>query len=220
MDGPGVRARADASEELSAHGQASPGTFSQPPGMRRNSTPPMHRSPSFRCSASVDFAAAARASFSACSRRTRICARKASRSGSRVAVGGSAGLVVTGDAAGASNLEFQASPVFKCSQIPAPAMPSSRTAHIPSHGNSQRVRGIGCRYSGRSRSIRPPKASCAHCSRGVGAAPLRKRLTRAGGVSAPVLVGLPQVARRLAQPSPPMTAVSGAVPRHRRGSPR
>ncbi len=165
MDGSGVRASAGAPEELSAHGQVSPGTFSQPPGMRRKTTPPTHRSPSFRCSASIHLAAAAwrsfisarRASFSACSRRTRICARKASRSGSRVAVVGSATLVVTGDAAGALNRADQASPVFKCSQIPAPAMPSSRTAHMPSHGNSQRVRGMGCRYSGRSRSIRPPR---------------------------------------------------------------
>lgn len=165
MDGSGVRASAGAPEELSAHGQFAPGTFSQPPGMRRNITPLMHRSPSFRSFASMPLCTAAwrvrisarRASFSACSRRMRICERKASRSGSGVTVGVSAASFATADAAGALNRAFQASPVFRCSQIPAPAMPSSRTAHMPSHGNSHRWRGIGCRYSGRSRSIRPPR---------------------------------------------------------------
>lgn len=47
-----------------------------------------------------------------------------------------------------------------------------------------------------------PKASCAHCSRGVGAEPLRKRLTRAGEASAPVLAGHPPQDRRQGQPSP------------------
>lgn len=43
----------------------------------------------------------------------------------------------------------------------------------------QRFRSIGGRYSGRSRSIRPPITSRLHCTGGVGAAPLRKRFTRA-----------------------------------------
>ncbi len=42
MDGSAF-APAGAPEELNAHGQVSPGMFSQPPGMRRNATPPMQR---------------------------------------------------------------------------------------------------------------------------------------------------------------------------------
>lgn len=168
---------------------------------------------------SLSLASVNLASTSARSRRALISVMNASFS----AVVGCAVTYGWGAADGGSwlwNRAFQASSVFRCSQIPAPAMPSNRTAHRPSHGNSQRVRGMGCRYSGRSRSIRPPKASCAHSSRGVGAAPLRKRLTRADGASAPVPAGLLLAARRRGQSSPPMTAFPGDVPRHQRGSRR
>ncbi len=201
MDGSGVRASAVAPEGLRTHGQVSPGTFSQPPGIRRNRTPPMQRT-SLRCCCSLR---------SACSRRTRIAAIFACNSGSGSVCGAGIGAIVVGGVDGALKRAFQASPVFRCSQIPAPAIPSSSTAHRPIHGNSQRGFGSSDRYSGRSRSIRPPKASCAHSSRGVGAAPLRKRLTRAGEVWAPVPTGLPPLDRRQGQPSPWTTAV-GAVP--------
>lgn len=203
MDGSVVRARARP-QGVAYQGQVALGTFSHPPGIRRNATPPLQRNSS-RWRVASRFA-----SRSAHSRRMRIWAIMASRLGSASVFGGSAGMadvVVTDDAGGALNRVFQASPVLTCSQIPAPAMPSSRTAHKPSQGNSQRVRGMDSRYSGRSRSIRPPKASCAHCSRGVGAPPLRERFTRAGVVSAPVPAGLLSVARRWGQPSPSPNAV-------------
>lgn len=166
MDGPGVRARAKP-QGVDDQGQGAPGTFSHPPGIRRNAIPLMQRYSSLF--AGLDRPAAARsaatslsltsvhfASISARSRRALISAMNASFS----AVVGCVvtdGWATTDGGSWLWNRAFQASPVFKCSQIPAPAMPSSRTAHMPSHGNSQRVRGMGCRYSGRSRSIRPPR---------------------------------------------------------------
>lgn len=146
MDGSGVRASAGAPEELNAHGQVSPGMFSQPPGIRRNATPSMQRVSARRCFASR----------SACSRRARISASSACRSA--IGSGWAAFATLAGGvgAGSAWKRALQASPVLRCSQIPAPAMPNSSTAHRPSQGNSQRVRRMGCRYSGRSRSIRPP----------------------------------------------------------------
>lgn len=128
MDGSGVRASAGAPEELSRHGQVSPGTFSQPPGIRRNRTPPMQRiSPRCCCSRR-----------SACSRYMRIWAIFASLAGFGSVFGAGIAAVVSGCAGGALKRAFHAFPVFRCSQIPAPAIPSSSTAHKPIHGNSQR----------------------------------------------------------------------------------
>lgn len=130
---------------------------------------------------SLSFASVILASTSARSRRALISAMNASFS----AV---AGYDVTDGCAridGFSwfwNRAFQATPVFRYSQIPAPAMPSSRTAHMPSHGNSQRLRGIGCRYSGRSRSIRPPRHPVGILAGCRGGAPTETPHTRWRGI--------------------------------------
>lgn len=60
-----------------------------------------------------------------------------------------------------------------------------------------------------SRSIRPPKASCNHSSWGVGASPLRKRLTRAGAASAHGACGPHWTVRRRSRGHSRPTAVLG-----------
>lgn len=79
----------------------------------------------------------------------------------------------TGFGCEVSKRAFHASFVFMCCHTPAATSDASKTAQSAIHGNSQRVRGMASRYSGRSRSMHPPKASCTHCNRGVGAGPLR-----------------------------------------------
>lgn len=143
-----------------------PGRFSQPPSIRRKNIPLIQRRP---C-----------AFWGGCA-----CRRSGGVDGVELTAVDRSGLAVDDcsvasiDRRTPSKRSLQAPLVRPSVSTPMVVRLTRVKNPVISHGKFQRLRSIGGRYSGRSRSIRPPN----HVQT-AGAAPLRKRLTRAGAVSA------------------------------------